>query len=131
LTVVIRYQDDPDAVWPAQRARQLPPETVATTVTLVPAGIDVRSFAVVEADVRRFAEHSAALVTVAPRTVPGLAIAVTENSNMADSIAVVTNAVTDVRPRRGSAWDKWGTSVAGAQVSPVRTLRTMAPWGQK
>jgi hypothetical protein len=59
LTDEIRNQDEPDTVLPAQLARQPEPETRVTAPTFVPVLIDARIRAVVEAEVRRFAEQSA------------------------------------------------------------------------
>jgi hypothetical protein len=93
---LIRYQDLPETVFPAQVARQKPPVTLLTTVTLVPVLRVVLRLAVVYGLVRRLTLQAAFLGTLA-RAVPGRDTAVNPNTNRADSMAVITSVGSDER----------------------------------
>jgi hypothetical protein len=63
LTPVIRYQDAPETALPAQAVFQLPPVTVATTVTLASVLIRDLAVALVEVLLRRYRLHAAYRIT--------------------------------------------------------------------
>jgi hypothetical protein len=100
LIPLIRNHEIPDTVLPPQLARQAEPATVATTVTLAPALIDVRAGEVVVVWGRRFAEQIAVFMTVAPKTWPGVTTAVIAKRKSADKAALNTSDGSDGRAER-------------------------------
>jgi hypothetical protein len=100
LIPLIRSHVIPDTILPPQLARQAEPATVATTVTLVPALIEVRAGEAVVVWGRRFAEHTALFMTVAPKTWPGVTTAVIAKRKRADSAALNSSDGSDGRAER-------------------------------
>ncbi len=101
---LMRYQLRPETALPAQVVRQLPPVTLAATETRVPVVTSLRTRALVEVLVRRFALQMAVFEMVAPRTSPGDDTAPMAKTSMADRI--------DVTIRDGSE-ARWGRRVGG------------------
>ncbi|MEP6639674.1 MAG: hypothetical protein ABJC39_10035 [Chloroflexota bacterium] len=119
LTALILNQVLPETAFPAQVVRQLPPVTVAATDTLVPVLIILRTRAVVEVVVRRFALQRATFVAVAPRTMPGDDTATTAKTSMADTIDVTISDGKD---------ERWGRRVGDkTDTSLGRTPRMAHP----
>ena len=137
MTALIRYHVLPETVWPAQVVRQLPPVTVETTETCLPASISAFFVDDVEGFVRRATSLQRASKTDAPSAVPGLDRDATVYRTVADRIALRTTAMSETRPgRRVSDCTKgylcaWGIPTLPHRPAPIRDIQRRAARGRQ